>query len=307
MCAGKPNHVALPYFVPWLPRDESTRLSTKRFSACLEMSAHVGGAAGPKVAKFRASVTRILQQYPNAVIRSVGGRADKLPRSLLCGTRRRLRSCKFCIVPRGITPSSRRFYEALAAKCVPPAGPHRPVVRPLACHPLHTTPYGPTTMAYSHMHMLHGRCVPVLVADRFVVPYEGSRGAYLGGSTGDHAPFAHGGGTRRRGHMSAPTLLGSAGGGLLPPHALESFVLRVDEEDVDQLPAILDKAMRRHASMYRSLLAYRTAYLYELPRDGHPAAGGAVCAVMAEVTRRFGPHLNAWRGLETAGGNASTA
>ena len=43
--------------------------------------------------------------------------------------------------------------------------------------------------------------------------------------------------------------------------------------------------------MYSALLAHRTAYLYELPRDGQLAAGGAVCAVMAEVMRRFAPHL----------------
>ena len=42
-------------------------------------------------------------------------------------------------------------------------------------------------------------------------------------------------------------------------------------------------------------LAYRTAYLYELPLDGHPPAGGAVCAVIAEVAKRFGPHLRSWR------------
>jgi len=33
--------------------------------------------------------------------------------------RRTLRECKLCLVPAGITPSSRRFYEAIVAKCVP--------------------------------------------------------------------------------------------------------------------------------------------------------------------------------------------
>ena len=28
----QPNHVALPHYVPWLPRDDSTRLSQKHFS-----------------------------------------------------------------------------------------------------------------------------------------------------------------------------------------------------------------------------------------------------------------------------------
>ena len=30
-----------------------------------------------------------------------------------------LRACKLCLVPAGITASSRRFYEALGASCVP--------------------------------------------------------------------------------------------------------------------------------------------------------------------------------------------
>lgn len=66
-----------------------------------------------------------------------------------------------------------------------------------------------------------------------------------------------------------------------------------------QLPAILDSAMLKYDAMLQALLAYRTAYLYELPRDGDPAAGGVVCAVIAEVARRFGPHLNAWRSSRT--------
>ena len=125
-------------------------------------------------------------------------------------------------------------------------------------------------------------------SDKFSVPYEGSRGA-IGGATSTS------GGAR----------LASGGGGLLPPHALDSFVLRVPESDVEALPRLLDAAMARHASMYRALLAYRTAYLYELPLDGHVAAGGAVCAVMAEVTRRFAPHLSAWRGAAAANAGRS--
>ena len=149
----------------------------------------------------------------------------RITRSLMCGSRRRLRTCKFCMVPRGITPSSRRLYEAIAAKCV-----------------------------------------PVIISDRFVLPYSGS-------STG-----ASGGGV-----------------GLLPPHALDSFMLRVPEVEVSNLTVILEEAMDRYAAMLRALLAYRTAYLYELPLDGQPKAGGAVCAIIAEVARRFGPHLRSWR------------
>ena len=221
----QPNHVAIPYYVPWLPRDESTKISNKRFSVCLESSSWSGNG---KVAKHRSRLAATLRGYPDAVVRSVDPHAQT--RSLLCGSRRRMRACKFCLIPRGITPSSRRLYEALAAKCV-----------------------------------------PVLLSDRFVVPFEGS------------------------------TL---AGGGLLPPHALDSFVLRVEEDSIPQLPRLLNGAMKKHKTMHQALLAYRTAYLYELPLDGHPAAGGAVCAVIAEVARRFGPHLSAWRSAE-ANGNAA--
>ena len=116
-----------------------------------------------------------------------------------------------------------------------------------------------------------------------MVPFEGSHGAI--GIAGGASGASRGG----------ASLHGSGGGGLLPPHTVDKFVLRVPEASVDQLPQLLLEAESRHASMYRALLAYRTAYLYELPLEGHLPAGGAVCAVMAEVARRFGPHLNLWR------------
>ena len=94
--------------------------------------------------------------------------------------------------------------------------------------------------------------------------------------------------------------------------------------------------MGRHAAMSRALLAYRTAFLYELPQVRPPAvssllsflfsflfspslaishrlspslaslcalpqgpadppAGGVVCAVVAEVSRRFGSFVHQWR------------
>ena len=55
--ARRPNHVALPYFVPWLPRDESTKLSSKRFSVCLEMSSNSGGSASPR-ARYRGTASK---------------------------------------------------------------------------------------------------------------------------------------------------------------------------------------------------------------------------------------------------------
>ena len=133
--ARKPNHVAVPYFVPWLPRDETRRFDDtkhaaalasqgsrweppparrmiKRFSVCLEASANSG-----KVGKERTSLARILRSHKGSLVRTIEPR--RLTRNLMCGTRRRMRMCKFCLVPRGTTPSTRRFYEALAAKCVP--------------------------------------------------------------------------------------------------------------------------------------------------------------------------------------------
>ena len=78
-----------------------------------------------------------------------------------------------------------------------------------------------------------------------------------------------------------------------------------EPQEVDSLPGKLHVAMRRHEEMYKALLAYRTAFLYELPSDGQHKAGGAVCAVMAEVARRFGPHLREWRRGGGGGGNVS--
>ena len=41
-----------------------------------------------------------------------------------------------------------------------------------------------------------------------------------------------------------------------------------EPQEVDSLPGKLHVAMRRHEEMYKALLAYRTAFLYELPSDG---------------------------------------
>ena len=213
----QPNHVALPYYVPWLARDEGARREGKRFSVCLDASTH-GGAVG----KRRAQLIRAFRDYPRAMVRASD--PQRLTRSLLCASRRRLRQCKFCLVPRGLTPSSRRLYEALAAKCV-----------------------------------------PVVLSDRFVLPFEGSAQA--------------------------------GGGGLLPPRALDTFMLRLPESTpAEDVPRAIDRADANYDAMLRALLAYRTAYLYELPLDGQPSAGGAVCAAVAEIARRFAPHLNEWRG-----------
>ena len=57
--------------------------------------------------------------------------------------------------------------------------------------------------------------------------------------------------------------------------------------------------------MSKALLAYRTAFLYELPRDGDPPAGGVICAVIAEVARRFGSHVASWRTNQSTHGSAA--
>ena len=109
----------------------------------------------------------------------------------------------------------------------------------------------------------------MLLSDRFVLPFEGPA----------NAASVRAGGTR----------------GFLHPRAMDSFVLRVAESDVGRLPELMDAAMGRHEAMHRALQAYRAAFLYELPLADQPAASGVVCAVITEVSRRFGPHLSAWR------------
>ena len=219
-----PNHVALPYFVPWLADDDASLGAARPHSVCLEASNH---------GKLRGRVFRALRGFPHAHVKPPleSARAPwRLTRRLLCASRARMRQCKFCLVPGGLTPSSRRFYEALAAGCV-----------------------------------------PVLVADGFALPYERS--------------------------TTAPS-------SLLPPRALSSFVLRVSEARLDQLPTIIADALPQHARMERSLRAHRAAFLYALPLPGQPAAGGAAAALVADVALRFGVCRSAgaargrWKGAQ---------
>ena len=75
---------------------------------------------------LRKRALKALGRVPGAMLRLTSfqhfnGSTDALDaqRRRTAGTRRALRSCKLCLVPAGMTPSSRRFYEALVAKCVP--------------------------------------------------------------------------------------------------------------------------------------------------------------------------------------------
>jgi hypothetical protein len=131
----------------------------------------------------------------------------------------------------------------------------------LTLHPYRRAPRAPPRRR--SYEAIAAKCVPVVLSDRFVLPY-------------DAPPSAH-------------------RGGVLPPRAVDSFVMRVPEAAVAQLPTLLAKASGRHDAMLKALLEYRSMFLYELPLQGQPAAGGAVCAIVAELWQRFGPHLHAWR------------
>ena len=85
---------------------------------CLEASAN---------GKARAALFRAFKNFPGALVRaprdphlgvSRFGSSPEM-RAVVCGTRVTMRNCQYCLVPAGITPSSRRFYEALAAGCIP--------------------------------------------------------------------------------------------------------------------------------------------------------------------------------------------
>ena len=226
------NHVAVPYFVPWLAQDDATRAADKTQSVCL------AGWSPAAAAGLRASLARAFRDFPNADVRELAakdkrlGSEDAPTRAAMCGVRQRMRRCKFCLVPRGVTPSARRFYEAIATKCV-----------------------------------------PVVLSDRFVLPYVASGG----------------------------------GAGLLSAAAVRSFSLHVPEGKPENAPRVVRQAMENHAQMMANLDAHRAAFLYELPADGQPAAGGAVCAILMDVHQRFGPHVRAWRNASSHGGASELA
>ena len=88
-------------------------LASKRFSVCLEATVST---------KLRAAIFRAFKQYPDAIMRPMKseeaqrlarGRDKRRRRTAFCRTRQRTRQCRFCIVPSGVTPSSRRFFEAV--------------------------------------------------------------------------------------------------------------------------------------------------------------------------------------------------
>ena len=114
---GSAPPLVLPYYVPNFPEDERVRADEKTRSVCF-----FGTATHP----LRRQAVQALKHVEGATL-SLGSKADfnssgdarDGERQRTLSTRRQLRQCKLCLVPAGITPSSRRFYEALVAKCVP--------------------------------------------------------------------------------------------------------------------------------------------------------------------------------------------
>ena len=60
--------------------------------------------------------------------------AISFERRRTASSRRELRRCKFCLVPAGMTPSSRRYYEAIVAKCAACYGHVTPMYLPCNGH-----------------------------------------------------------------------------------------------------------------------------------------------------------------------------
>ena len=112
-------------------------------------------------------------------------------------------------------------------------------------------------------------------------------GGLLGASTA--APFSSP--EMRRG--------GPRVGGLIGATPAASFLLRLPEAQWRELPALVTEAEGRHAQMMRVLELYRPWFLYELAEarsaDDARHASSLLCAVLADVARRFSPHLQDWR------------
>ena len=104
-----------------------------------------------------------------------------------------------------------------------------------------------------------------------------------------------------------PYVASGGGAGLLSAAAVRSFSLHVPEGKPENAPRVVRQAMENHAQMMANLDAHRAAFLYELPADGQPAAGGAVCAILMDVHQRFGPHVRAWRNASSHGGGPEEA
>ena len=129
--------LVLPYYVPSFVEDEAAAAgggaggaAARPHSVCF-----FGSDTNPlRRAALRAlsSVSRTrLQLVPKEGARrqqrfggphiglNASARAVVEARALTARSRRAMRGCQLCLVPAGITPSSRRFYEAVVAGCIP--------------------------------------------------------------------------------------------------------------------------------------------------------------------------------------------
>ena len=109
--------LVVPYYVPHFAADDAVRPTDKRHSVCF---------FGSATNRIRRQAVAALSRLPDAALAlaaaerfNASADARSFERRRTLATRHRLRKCKLCLVPAGMTPSSRRFYEAIVAKCVP--------------------------------------------------------------------------------------------------------------------------------------------------------------------------------------------
>ena len=114
---GSGNTIVIPYYVPHFAEDAAITKGSKRVDVCF---------FGSATNRVRKRAIAALSGFPNVALglsekRSFDAAANVVQgeRRQTLRTRSRLRKCKFCLVPAGLTPSSRRLYEAIVAKCVP--------------------------------------------------------------------------------------------------------------------------------------------------------------------------------------------
>ena len=109
--------LVVPYYVPHFAEDDNVSPASKRNTVCF---------FGSATNSVRRRAVAALSRLPGTVLALAAAEhfnastdARNFERRRTLATRHKLRRCKLCLVPAGLTPSSRRFYEAIVAKCVP--------------------------------------------------------------------------------------------------------------------------------------------------------------------------------------------
>ena len=99
-------------FVIRIRRSAGRRRDERPHSVCFE---------GSDTHPTRRALFELFRDFPGADVRAPAklGRHGHVKRNPVCATRERMASCRFCLVPPGLTPTSRRLYEAIATRCVP--------------------------------------------------------------------------------------------------------------------------------------------------------------------------------------------